>query len=134
MLTTTAALQVHRQAVDRTPAAGKRCATGIKSGLLYLNKFFGDMGKTGWRFGISPVPRTGGSRAAVSEGMPPMGRQAHSGQAVLQALEDGVAGQVHADEHHARARGLVFPLGTDVAAHQLVNALEHHFAVHPLHI
>lgn len=116
------------------PAAGKRCATGIKSGLLYLNKFFRDTGKTGWRFGISPVPRTGGGRGAGFEGASPMGRLVHSGQAVLQALEDGVAGQVHADEHHARARGLFLPLGADVAAHQLVDPLEHHFAVHTVHI
>ena len=46
-------------------------------------------------------------------------------QALLKPLQEDVAGQIQADEHHlADARFVLAPLGAQVAAHQLVHALK----------
>src|SRR5664280_1537725 len=58
-----------------------------------------------------------------------------SGDALLQALLEDLFRQVDADEHHLA--GLLFPcrpLRPEIAAHQLVHALEDDLAVGSLHI
>ncbi|CAM2147502.1 200 kDa antigen p200 [Paraburkholderia tropica] len=56
-------------------------------------------------------------------------------EAGVEAVGDQVLRQFDADEHHLA--GLLLdrqPLGREVAAHHLVHALEHHLAVHALHV
>src|SRR5205814_6902419 len=51
--------------------------------------------------------------------------QSVSGEALLQALQEDILRQIDADEHHLA--GLLLarrPFGAEVAAHQLVDALE----------
>ena len=58
-----------------------------------------------------------------------------SGQALLQALQQDVLGQVDADEDHLAALLLARrPLRAQVAAHQLVHALEDDLALAALHV
>src|SRR5450830_14647 len=62
-------------------------------------------------------------------------RVTNSDEALLQPLQEDVARQVDADEHHFADAGLIrTPLRTQVAAHQLVNPLENHLALGALHV
>ena len=56
-------------------------------------------------------------------------------KALIQPLQQDVLGQVDADEHHLADALFPFrPLWSQVAAHQLVHALEDHLAIRSLHI
>lgn len=58
-----------------------------------------------------------------------------SDQALVQALAQDVLGQINANEHHlALALFVSAPLRAQIAAHQLVHALENHLAAGALHI
>lgn len=56
-------------------------------------------------------------------------------KALIQPLQQDVLGQVDADEHHLADALFPFrPLWSQIAAHQLVHALEDHLAIRSLHI
>src|SRR5690606_32676523 len=87
--------------------------------------------------------RPGGSRTgarlyrewpAVHAGRPCLSGGA-SNEALVQALLQDVARQVDADEDHAADAWFALgPLGAQVAAHELVHALEDHLARRALHV
>src|SRR5690606_37921533 len=57
-----------------------------------------------------------------------------SDQALLQALEEQLPGQVAADEYHLAGAALArLPAPTEIGAHHVMNALEHRLAIGPLH-
>src|SRR5690606_4196046 len=57
-----------------------------------------------------------------------------SGQALLQALEEQLPGQVAADEHHLAGTTLAgFPAPAEIGTHHVVDSLEHRLAIGPLH-
>ena len=58
-----------------------------------------------------------------------------SDQRLIKPLDQNVLGKVQSDEHHLAGPGFAFgPGGSEIAAHQLMHALEDHLAVGAFHV
>jgi hypothetical protein len=54
---------------------------------------------------------------------------------LFQSLHENISGQIYPNKDHFVVFHLVFaPWRTQIAAHQLVNTLENHFSIGPLHV
>ena len=64
-----------------------------------------------------------------------MARGLYSGYTLLQALQENIARQIDANEYHfAHSLLLRLPRLAQITAHELVNALENHFALRAFHV
>ena len=64
-----------------------------------------------------------------------MARGLYSGYTLLQALQENIARQIDANEYHfAHSLLLRLPRLAQITAHELVNALENHFALGAFHV
>ena len=80
------------------------------------------------------TPNASEERGNAPKPINPTERFPGSGQALIQSLDEHVARQVPADEDHLALLLLAgHPLGSQVAAHELVHALEDDAAVMALH-
>ena len=62
-------------------------------------------------------------------------RGLYSAYTLLQALHENISGQIDADEYHfAHSLLILVPRLTQIAAHELVHALENHFAFGAFHV
>ena len=62
-------------------------------------------------------------------------RGLYSAYTLLQALHENISGQIDTNEYHFAHSLLIFlPWLTQITAHQLVHALENHFALGAFHV